>query len=91
MTELQANLLTQLYNARASWPASWLIDNSPLATRRHTAAPNGNNGGGDWRRKTIGSILAGLRKKGYVSIDREWPKTWTITEKGRDFIEDNQP
>ncbi len=91
MTDLQNNLLTQLYNARQSWPASWLVDESPLAERRHTEGPNGNGGGGDWRNKSIGSVLAGLRKKGYVAIDREWPKTWMLTEKGRDYIEDNQP
>ena len=91
MTELQNNLLTQLYNAGSAWPASWLIDASPLANRRHTESPNGNNGGGDWRRKTVGSVLSGLRKKGYVEIEQEWPKTWKLTFKGRDYIEDNQP
>lgn len=87
MTALQRNLLSQLAQAKSDWPASWLIDDSPLKDRRHTANPNGNNGGGDWRRKTIGSVLAGMRKKGWVALVSGFPKTWLIAAAGLAALE----
>lgn len=86
MTQLQREILTFLAACTQPQTASWIIDKTSLRDRRHTANPNGNRGGGDWRRKSMGSVLTGMRKRGLVEVVLEWPKTWEITTYGRDAI-----
>lgn len=88
MTQLQREILTYLAAAKQPEPAGFILDHTSLADRRHQCAPNGNGGGGDWRPKTIGAVLAGMRKRGWVRMVDEWPKTWEITDAGREAVTD---
>lgn len=84
MTQLQREILTYLDQVpcHTPVPAGFMVDRTSLRGRRHQCAPNGNAGGGDWRNKTIGSVLAGMKKKGLVSLYCDYPKTWQITTLG---------
>ena len=83
MTSLQKEILTFLATCREPQTAAWIVDRTALAARRHQAGPNGNGGGGDWRQRAIGSVLAGMQKRGWVVCECPWPKTWSVSSQGR--------
>lgn len=85
LTLLQSQIMTKLSHQIGGLTPSELVRFTDLDERRHQEAPNGNDGGGDWRQRTVGKILHGLQRYGFVTRDGN---VWRLTGIGLKRLDD---